>query len=85
LSKPRNRRVNNATLPPLTPSGAFNQTTQHTVPDLKVEAALYKALQSERHRSERLVQKILYLEGLLKKWKTRGYVKCVARKLTRTR
>jgi len=84
MSKLKPRR-NTSALPPLTPSGAFNQTAPHTVPDLRVEAALYDALQSERRRAERLVQKILYLESLLKKWKTRGYVKCVARKLTRTR
>ena len=72
-------RRNTSTLAPLTP--AFQPET-HITPDLKVEAALYDALQIERKRNDRLVQRIITLESLLKKWKVRGYARHVARQLT---
>lgn len=71
-----------APLTPSIPESVTNLVT-HTRPDLKVEAALYRALQYERQRNARLTRQIEAQERVMANWRAKKAAKFLARELAK--
>lgn len=65
---------------PLTPRIPESPQTQ---PDLKVEAALYRALQFERQNNAKLRHQIQKIEGVMANWRAKKAAKFLARELAK--